>query len=471
MKTILKTSLASVIASAYILSFTGCIEDRTDFSKNSLVAEVEEEGEEIIINPNDDDDNDGLTNQEEADEGTDPKDPDSDDDGLDDGLEVKKIGTSPTTSDTDKDGVTDGIEVLGTYEDNIDPEGKVTTAGENKTPLKDGEDGLKVLDVENPISIADWGDKSAANIHKNPQTDPNDKIDALDPMNDSDYDKRPNANEKIKNTDPLDQKSFYPWIYETPTGKLMEEAGFAYIPGGFDLDGDGSKETGFWMAKYEARGDVDTTITIGGLSDFINSHFAPSTSTYVNSIALLSGEPLFVPKYDTNIGLSLTGMYGYEMAALIAENQVVGDANITGEPIKLPLNKQYAHVLELIKGNRTDYVKNGITGYDENVEEDYERAIFEISSNNRELTRDLLELKKFTALPLWWNVSNTLKSDKDKAAASANVFVAGDTGVGLEQDDFAVIIRDGDKLDLRYGVTYAEKTYNSFRAASDYLAK
>ncbi len=86
----------------------------------------------------DDEDNDGLTNVEEFQNGTrldstdydrdglsdgdevkvygsDPKDSDTDNDGVDDGAEVETYGTEPSMSDTDGDSYNDGIEIgLGT---------------------------------------------------------------------------------------------------------------------------------------------------------------------------------------------------------------------------------------------------------------------------------------------------------------------------------------------------------------------
>lgn len=54
-----------------------------------------------------DDDNDGLSDTEEAECGTSPRNSDTDGDGLTDGAEVKD-GTNPTSVDTDSDGVRDG---------------------------------------------------------------------------------------------------------------------------------------------------------------------------------------------------------------------------------------------------------------------------------------------------------------------------------------------------------------------------
>ncbi len=56
-------------------------------------------------------DSDGLTDLEEYSCGTDPNDADSDDDGLDDDIEVNTTGTNPLDNDSDNDGLTDGDEV------------------------------------------------------------------------------------------------------------------------------------------------------------------------------------------------------------------------------------------------------------------------------------------------------------------------------------------------------------------------
>ncbi len=58
-----------------------------------------------------DDDGDGLTNDEEAKIGTDPKNPDTDNDGLIDGEEVNVTKSNPLDPDTDKGGIKDGVEV------------------------------------------------------------------------------------------------------------------------------------------------------------------------------------------------------------------------------------------------------------------------------------------------------------------------------------------------------------------------
>ncbi len=72
-----------------------------------------------------DDDNDGLTNSQEASLGTNPANPDTDSDGLADGEEVNVFGTNPKNMDSDGDTLPDGHEVhtLGTSPSNKDTDG------------------------------------------------------------------------------------------------------------------------------------------------------------------------------------------------------------------------------------------------------------------------------------------------------------------------------------------------------------
>ena len=64
-----------------------------------------------------DEDGDGLNAADETAAGTDPNDPDSDDDGLGDGDEVKIYSTNPLSQDTDSDSLTDYFEIFTTGTD------------------------------------------------------------------------------------------------------------------------------------------------------------------------------------------------------------------------------------------------------------------------------------------------------------------------------------------------------------------
>ncbi len=86
--------------------------------------EILSDGTNPVFGNGDDDaaadpDNDGLSNAQEAVLGTDPDDPDSDNDGIDDGTEVGNDGvldagdTDPLDADSDDDGLSDGAEIVG----------------------------------------------------------------------------------------------------------------------------------------------------------------------------------------------------------------------------------------------------------------------------------------------------------------------------------------------------------------------
>jgi len=66
----------------------------------------------IIDALDDDDDDDTLTSAKEKSLGTDPRNADTDNDALNDALEIdSKLGTNPLKADTDNDGISDGTEV------------------------------------------------------------------------------------------------------------------------------------------------------------------------------------------------------------------------------------------------------------------------------------------------------------------------------------------------------------------------
>ncbi len=89
--------------------------------------------EEEVVNENVDVDNDGLTDEQEMELGTDPNDPDTDGDGLQDGEEMEFYDTDPLDGDTDGDGLNDGQEI-NAY--NTDP----TDDDSDDDGLTDGEE-------------------------------------------------------------------------------------------------------------------------------------------------------------------------------------------------------------------------------------------------------------------------------------------------------------------------------------------
>ncbi len=65
--------------------------------------------------PEEDTDQDGLSDRREVELGTDPNKADTDGDGLNDGDEVLKFGTNPLNPDTDGDSFSDGQEIQNSY--------------------------------------------------------------------------------------------------------------------------------------------------------------------------------------------------------------------------------------------------------------------------------------------------------------------------------------------------------------------
>ena len=142
-----------------------------------------------------DDDNDGLTDTEEAQKGTDSLNPDTDGDGVKDGQEVKD-GTDPTKADSDGDGLTDGDEKAHA----TDPNSK-DTDGDGYTDKEEVDAGSDPLDPNSHPSY----DKDSDGDGYSDKEEEKAGSDANDPKstpNDLDGDGLSNEEEKAHGTDP-----------------------------------------------------------------------------------------------------------------------------------------------------------------------------------------------------------------------------------------------------------------------------
>ncbi len=126
--------LAIIIAIAFgILYFWDKLENENILIENEISIEIADNATStpsIIIDESKqkplDTDADGLTDVEEKQLKTNINNPDTDNDGLSDRLEVKVYFTNPLDSDTDKDGILDGEEVrMGLDPDDPNPEAKL----------------------------------------------------------------------------------------------------------------------------------------------------------------------------------------------------------------------------------------------------------------------------------------------------------------------------------------------------------
>jgi len=499
MKTILNTSLASIIASAYILSFTGCVDDRTGYGE----AIITEKGIIDNLDPLGDEDSDGLTNGQEKEIGTNPLDPDTDEDGLDDGLEYKIIHTDPKKSDTDEDGVTDGIEVVGTWEgqETISENGDVTTADRKTYTIEDG-----TLKVARPISIKDFEGKTPANIHHNKFTENPDVIDALDPMNDSDFDTKQNQTEKNDGTNPLNTKDKKPWIYETPEGAIMQKAGYAYIPGGFNVDGY-DVETGFWLAIREAR------LTNEAIVDVLPNNIVDTTFKLFNTEGTPTNVGALNGTHDlVKVEFNTTGTIESNITAFEAAFEAKQSAPTDKWSISIPTDKQWTHMTKLMINNTNNWsgnivgsgtlkdggaysLENSILGYDSNVEEGYTVEIYEVADGNAEWTKTLMDKNRNLPLgtagldgekiaeifPDWWlpTLNNVILSKSTNVGIYINI--GSRFAESANNSNYIVIARGGSDhenlavsdngiatIDLGYGLNF-QNSYIGFRAASEYV--
>jgi hypothetical protein len=102
----------------------------------------------ILVSEALDSDGDGLTDEQEETLGTDPFDPDSDDDGVFDGDEVNVHDTNPLVPDSDTDGFLDGSELaVGTDPLNPDDFPDVPPDPEETAPEPDPSIASNVLDA------------------------------------------------------------------------------------------------------------------------------------------------------------------------------------------------------------------------------------------------------------------------------------------------------------------------------------
>ena len=137
-----------------------------------------------------DSDDDGLTEGAEALAGTDPLDPDTDGDGLEDGVEVG-LATDPLVGDSDGEGLLDGEEVrLGTDPLAADTDG-------------DGLDDFAEFGIEGTDPLLADTDGGGVDDGAEVLLDGTDPLDGLDDAIDSDGDGLSDPTEGLLGTDPL----------------------------------------------------------------------------------------------------------------------------------------------------------------------------------------------------------------------------------------------------------------------------
>jgi hypothetical protein len=263
--------------------------------------------------PNDDEDGDGLTNQEEYDLGTNPKNADTDGDGFLDKWEVDN-GFNPLDSsdpdpngDEDDDGLTNQQELdLGT--DLLDPD----TDGDGFPDGWEVDYGFDPTDPADPGAGGDYDSDGLTNLEEYQQE--------TDPTNpDTDGDGRSDGDEVhgTPATDPLDPDTDgdgFPDGWEVDYGF---DPTYPADPGaGGDYDSDGLTN----LEEYQQETDPTNPDTDGdGRSDGEEVHGNPATNPLVPDGIKVILTPDALSKnagYDGYIEVSFDEAVGYEAYAL-----------------------------------------------------------------------------------------------------------------------------------------------------------
>ncbi len=510
--------------------FAGCGSDRANTSTDSNSSRG------VLGVVDTDSDGDGLSDLDEENiYGTNPDNNDSDGDGLLDGDEINIYDTNVTNSDTDGDGLLDGDEI-NIYETNAsssDTDGDClldsfevlnyeTNASNPDTDGDTIDDGIEIYSYvlgEFNLTCLSTPEVLSMGYNHNPARDgiptpANDIINALDPTNDSDGDGQSNIRENnCTEGNATDPTTLCPSIVDTRLGRILTTHGYSYVPGGFDVDGDGVNEGGFWISRYQAREagiEIPSEVIIADVGN-VNKYISRKFKVLNRNIDVLSYEEALLTETGALAGVEL--IFDEESVAgrnrishftpylaevclnryqLKDENGTVLDVNIT-----MPTHKQYMQVKMLLDADLVTpnidgllgdgrHIRNGILGTDPNVPLfSYNLIIDEFGVELKEYVRNLVQLRNtiststfidtFTFkddVPAWWDANETQFKEFD---VGANATQDLGNGIGPEKDAYAVIVRGGTILDVTQGVSGAltddsgQTNGISFRAATDYL--
>ncbi|MCK4441507.1 MAG: hypothetical protein KAU90_05845, partial [Sulfurovaceae bacterium] len=326
------------------------------------------------------------------------------------------------------------------------------------------------------------------------------------PTNDSDGDGQANIKESnCTEGDPLDANKSCPWLTDTPYGKSMISVGFVYITGGFDVDGDGINEKGFWTSTYQAREsgiDINASEIISIVSNynsFIQDNFILENGTQNNISGYITdylNDTLKGNMLDFNMSNALrthrvTSMSPYLALASLSKYKIRDNQNHTiSQNLGLLSQKQYVQIIKLLEADKNNggdgkHIRNNLLGIDIEVPlKTYSHVIYEFGRDYKEFTSSILWLKddiersKFSLddIKQWWEVDidNLLYNHKnDKYGANSTIDVG--FGAGIDKDNYAVVTRAGSTLDLLQGTTGVDTDRHSltngigFRIASPYF--
>ena len=470
----LKRYIHIVIILFMALFIQGCGDNRASISEG-----LKENGVlGVVYSATLDSDGDGIPDNVDADvngDGTVNNGVDSDGDGIKDSADadVNGDGIVDNGVDSDSDGINDANDI------DDDNDGIVDTIEGTRDSDGDGiKDSLEsnLTDSDND-GVADQEDSENSN-----------------PNNDSDGDGQANSIEITCGDvgDPLDLTKRCPWVTETDEAKKLIEAGFIYIPGGFDVDGDGVDEKGFWVSAYQARegqrdiASSDVIRIVGNYSEFINHNFTLANSNqnilnYMESnlTNTLKGKELIFNSSEAVAQKRFSSLSPYLALVSLSKFQVEG----LNRSMMLISHKQYIQIKQLLVANGGSEIKNNLLGIDFHLPSSYVTTVYEFGESYKEYIKELIWLKdgssniKFSIdnIQTWWGVDVDLLLYNHTPTYGANSTLDVGMGAGIYKEQYAVIVRGGTILDLQQGTTGidSDSSANSngigFRAATDYI--
>ncbi|WP_051748849.1 binary toxin-like calcium binding domain-containing protein [Nevskia soli] len=375
-------------------------------------------------------DSDGLSNVDEINKyKTDPTKPDTEGDGLTDGDEVNVFKTDPLKVDSDGDGLNDGeeVNVYGTNPAKADTDGDGISDGDEVKGFK-LYDGVTVVHTD-PLNVDTDGDGINDGLEKQVQDQfakylhpDNAKACLTGPLNPNSPGTRPNLGglkfldttlteaaletdpdgdgkatieEICMGTNPNAKADTFQYVYETAAGgtkpefTAMQAAGFVYVPGGWDVDGDGTNETGFFIAAYDAK---DSAVPVSGtrnVTDLLQGAqvYNATKKTYSDRLCDTATAPKDSDTSDakgtcrgnqygasgqasidgktvhravfTTAGVPYTGLSWLEARAALLESPVDAAAATGGPyPIDLPSETQWMQLVQTAVNNPLNWTSS-----------------------------------------------------------------------------------------------------------------
>lgn len=302
-----------------------------------------------------------------------------------------------------------------------------------------------------------------------------------DPTNDSDGDGQANLKElACEEGDPLDKTKRCEWLLESDESLIKLSLGFIYVPGGFDVDGDGKDESGFWVSQYQGRGSgeqlsiTQTINTVKSYSSFISSNFTLLNSTQAIQGYMtdqlsdtLKAVGLNFTQTKAQSGSRITTLPPYLAVASLLNYKVYdNDHNLIDTTVHLMNNKQYVQIKKLLDADKNSggdgtKLRNGLLGVDiELPVGTYETRIFEFGNDHKEYLNNLIWLVdsegtvKFSMDDIqdWWGVDmDSIGYNNGVGGYGANSTIDVGMGAGRNKDHYGVMSRAGINLDLFQG--------------------